>query len=123
MVRGLDGVKVKTVLVTSWVMVPVTPGLTVKVVVLMVEAFIASLKVAAMTPREHTPVAPLAGVTEATIGGGLHPLAAVLKLHTKFVAGELPKVSRTPVVMVAVYRVFTASELDGVKVKMVSVTS
>jgi hypothetical protein len=47
--------------VTSWVMVPVTPELTVKVAVLIDEAFIASLKVAVMTAREHTPVAPLAG--------------------------------------------------------------
>src|SRR6266446_2943770 len=104
-------------------MVPVTPSVTVKVVVLIDEVFIASLKVAVMTAREHTPVAPLAGVTDATVGCGLHPLAAVLKLHTKSLARALPKVSLTPVVMVAVYRVFTASGLDGVKVKMVLVTS
>ena len=90
------------VLVKSWVMIPVTPGLTEKVVVLMVAVFIASLKVAVTTAREHTPVAPLAGVTETTVGGGLHPLAAVLKLHTKSVARGLPKVSWAPVVMVAV---------------------
>ena len=101
-VSGLEGVKVKIVLLTSWVMVPVTPGVTVKVVVLIDEVFIASLKVAVMTASEHTPVAPLAGVTETTVGGGLHPLAAVLKLHTKSLARALPKVSLTPVVMVAV---------------------
>ena len=100
--RGLDGVKVKMVSVTSWVMVPVTPGLTVKVVVLIDEAFIASLKVAVMTAREHIPVAPLAGVTEVTVGGGLHPLEAVLKLHTTLLASPLPKGSCTPVVRVAV---------------------
>src|SRR5439155_8945298 len=83
-------------------MIPLTPGLTVKVVVLMDEAFIASLKVAVMPAREHTPVAPFAGVTETTVGGELHPLAAVLKLHTKSVAKKLPKVSLTPVVRVAV---------------------
>ena len=104
-------------------MIPVTPGLTVKVVVLMVEVFIASLKVAVITASEHTPVAPLAGVTETTVGGGLHPLAAVLKLQTKSVASPLPKVSRTPVVRVAVKTVFTARGFDGVKVKMVSLTS
>ena len=82
--------------------IPVTPGLTVKVVVLMLAGFIASLKVTVTTAREHTPVAPLAGVTETTVGGGLHPLAAVLKLHTKSVARALPKVSLAPVVMVAV---------------------
>ena len=81
---------------------PVTPGLTVKVMVLMVAGFIASLKVAVMTAREHTPVAPFAGVTETTVGGGLHPLAAVVKLQTESLASPLPKVSRIPVVRVAV---------------------
>ena len=74
-------------------MIPVTPGATVKVVVLIDEGFIASLNVAMTTAREHTPVAPMAGVTETTVGGGFHPLAAVLKLHTKSVARALPKVS------------------------------
>ena len=83
-------------------MIPVTPGVTVNVVVLTVAVFIASLKVTLMTAREHTPVAPVAGVMETTVGGGLHPLAAVVKLHTKSVARALPKVSRTPVVRVAV---------------------
>ena len=99
--RGLDGVKVKMVSVKSWVMVPVTPGVTVKVAALIDEVFIASLKVAVTAASEHTPVAPLAGVTEITVGGGLHPLAAVLKLHTKSVARGLPKVSWAPVVIVA----------------------
>src|SRR3989442_1468214 len=102
MARGLDGVNVKIVLLTSWVMIPVTPGLTLNVVALRDDMFIASLKVAVMTAREHTPVAPLAGATETTVGGGLHPLAAVLKLHAKSVASPLPKVSWAPVVMVAV---------------------
>ena len=35
-------------------MIPVTPGVTVNVVVLIDEVFIASLKVAVMTAREHT---------------------------------------------------------------------
>jgi hypothetical protein len=83
-------------------MVPVTPGVTVNVVVLMVVGFIASLKVTVTTAREHTPVAALAGLTETTVGGGLHPFAAVLKLHIKSVANPLPKVSRTPIVRVAV---------------------
>ena len=83
-------------------MIPVTPGLTVKVVVLIDEVFIASLKVAVMTAREHTPVAPLAGVTEITVGGGLHPLDAVVKLQTESLASPLPNRSLTPVVRVAV---------------------
>ena len=101
MARGLDGVNVKILLLTSWVMIPVTPGLTLNVVALRDDMFIASLKVAVMTAREHTPVTPLRGVTEITTGGGVHALAAVVKLHTKSVARALPKVSRTPVVMVA----------------------
>lgn len=58
-------------------MVPVTPGLTVKVVVLMVAGFIASLKVAVMAAREHTPVEPLGGVTEAR--AGVRPAISVLR--------------------------------------------
>ena len=83
-------------------MVPLTPGLTVKVVVLIDETFIASLKVAVTTAREHTPVAPMAGVSETTLGGGLHALAAVVKLHTKLRAKPMPKRFLARVVMVAV---------------------
>src|SRR5881409_998905 len=100
-------------------MIPLTP-VNVKVAVLMVVGFIASLKVAVTTAREHTPVAPLTGVTETTVGGGLHPLAAVLKLQAKSLASPLPNRSLTPVVRVAVKTVFMARGLDGVKVKMVS---
>ena len=67
--RGADGVKVKIVLVESCVMVPVTPGATIKVVALMVEGFIALLKVTVTTELGQTPAAPLRGVTEATVGG------------------------------------------------------
>ena len=48
-VRLADGVRVKILLVTSWVTVPVTPGVTLKVVELMVAGFIAWGKVTAMT--------------------------------------------------------------------------
>ena len=58
-------------------MIPVTPRLTVKVVVLMVAGFIASLKVAVMVARVHTPVEPLGGVTEAT--AGLRPTISMLR--------------------------------------------
>ena len=100
MARALEGVKVKMVLVTSWVMVPLTLGLTVNVVVLMVEAFIASLKVAVMTAREHTPVAPVRGVAEITTGAGSHALAAVVKIHTKLRSRPIPKIFLARVVMV-----------------------
>src|SRR5882672_6318273 len=98
-------------------MIPVTPGLTGKVAALMVAVFMASLKLAVMTASEHTPVAPLGGVTEITVGGWLHPLAAVAKLHTKSLASPLPNRSLTPVVRVAVKSVLIARGLDGVKVK------
>jgi hypothetical protein len=67
-----------------------------------VAGFIASLKVAVTTVLEQTPAEPLIGVSEITVGGGLHPLAEVLKLHTESLARGLPKVSLTPVVRVAV---------------------
>ena len=82
-------------------MVPVTPGVTVKVEVLTVATFMASLKVAVTTELEQTPVEALGGVTESTVGGGLHPLAAVVKLQTKLVARALPNKSLTPVERVA----------------------
>ena len=83
-------------------MVPVTPGATVKVDELMLATFMASLKVAVMTLLEQTPVEMFGGVTDRTVGAGLHPLAAVVKVQTKLLARLLPKRSRTPVVIVAV---------------------
>ena len=62
--RSLDGVKVKIVLLTPGVMVPVTPGVTVKVVMLIVEGSIACGKVTAITVLEHTPTEPLGGVSD-----------------------------------------------------------
>src|ERR1700676_621825 len=100
MARGLEGVKVKTVLEASWAMEPDTPD-TVKVDEFTVATFMASLKVAVTRELEQTPVAALGGVTESTVGGGLHPLAAVVKLQTKLEARALPNRSRTPVVIVA----------------------
>ncbi len=102
MARGLDGVNVKILLLTSWVMIPVTPGLTLNVVALRDDMFIASLKVAVMTAREHTPVTPLRGVTEITTGGGVHALAAVVKLHTKLRANPTPNRFLARVLMAAV---------------------
>ena len=82
--------------------VPVTPGATVKVAELMEATFMASLKVAVTTELEQTPAAPFGGLTETTTGAGLHPLAAAVKLQTKLVARALPNRSRTPVVIVPV---------------------
>src|SRR5580704_5273499 len=50
-------------------MVPATAGVTVKVVALMLEGFIALLKVAVTVVFGQTPFAPLAGITETTVGG------------------------------------------------------
>lgn len=58
-------------------MIPTTPGATVNVVALMVDGFIALLKVAVTTALGQMPAVPLRGVTEATMGGvtvGLLPL-------------------------------------------------
>jgi hypothetical protein len=59
-------------------MVPLTPGATVKVVALMVEGFIALLKVAVIVALGHIPAAPLSGVAEATVGGVTVELMPVL---------------------------------------------
>lgn len=78
------------------------PGpVTVKVVVLMVAGFMASLKVAVTTVLGQMPGAPLGGVTEITVGRA-HGARLVLKVHTKLVASALPNVSWEPVVIVAV---------------------
>jgi energy-converting hydrogenase Eha subunit B len=92
------------------------PGpVNVKVVVLIVAAFIAWLKVAVTTVLGQTPTAPFAGVSETTIGG-TQATAAVVKLHATFFASAFPNASFAPVLTVAVYRVLTARLLAGVKV-------
>jgi hypothetical protein len=114
--RALDGVNVKTVSVTSDVMVPATPGLTVKVAVLMVAGSIAWGKVATTTVFGHAPEDPLGGVTAMGGAGTRQGLALVVKLHTKLPARVLPYMSVAPVVIVAVYAVPSASVAVGVKV-------
>src|SRR4029077_13641032 len=98
------------------------PGVTVKVVGLMVAGFIACGKMAATTVLGHNPAEPLGGVTEMGGAGGRHGLAPVVKVHTKLLASGLPNMSRTPVAIVASYAVLDTRLLDGVKVKIVSVT-
>lgn len=91
------------------------PGpVKVKVVVLMVDGFIARLKVAVTTVLGHMPVETFGGVSEITVGGA-HSALPVVKLHTKLLAKALPNVSFAPVVIVAVYKVVNASAFDGVK--------
>jgi hypothetical protein len=94
----------------------VDPGpFKVKVVVLIEEGFIASLKVAVTTVLGQTPGVPLGGVSEITVGGA-HNAPLVVKVHPKLLANALPNVSVAPVVIAAVYKVFSARALDGVKV-------
>ena len=92
------------------------PGpVKVKVVALMVAGFIPSLNVAVTTVEGHTPTARSTGISELTVGA-THGVLLVVKVHTKLVASALPYSSMAPVVIVAVYRVFSARALDGVKV-------
>jgi hypothetical protein len=82
---------------------------------LIVEDCIAWLKVAVTKVLGHIPVAPVAGATEITVGGA-QAVVLVVKVHTQLPANALPNVSWAPVVIVAVYRVFSARALAGVKV-------
>jgi len=78
------------------------PGpVNVKVVVLIVAGFIASLKVAVTTVLGHKPTAPARGVTEITVGAA-HGSLEVVKVHTKSLASGMPYSSMAPVVIVAV---------------------
>ena len=58
------------VLDESWVTVPVTPGVTLKVIAFIVAGSIACGKVAATTMLGHTPAEPSGGVTEIGGAGG-----------------------------------------------------
>jgi hypothetical protein len=53
----------------------------VNVVLVMVDAFIVSLKTAVTALLLQTPVEPFGGVTDTTVGGGLHPFAAVVNVQ------------------------------------------
>lgn len=89
--------------VLSWEILPVTgtpPKLRVNVSAVMVPGFMALLKVAAMEGFvRETPVAPLAGDVERTVGD---TEALVVKLHVKLLPSGFPDRSRAPVVIVAV---------------------
>jgi hypothetical protein len=115
--RAVKGEKVAVFVAASYVTVPAsaTPpaaAATVKVPgAVMVDAAIGALKVAAICWLRGTPVAPLAGTTEVTVGGG-----AVVKVNTKLAASASPVGSFAPVVIVAVYNVEPARGAAGVKV-------
>src|SRR3989339_1905451 len=92
------------------------PSLTVNVFVLMVEDCITSLNVAVMILLIATPVAPLTGLVEMTVGAIKSP---VLKPQVWSKAIALPAKSLTPVVILAVYVVESDRLLDGVNVAVV----
>lgn len=93
----------------------VAPGpLSVKVVALIVEAFIGALNVAETRVFTGTAEAPFAGTVETTVGGG-----AVVSVHTKLAASAAPAGSFAPVVIVAVYKVLFRRVVAGVKVAVV----
>jgi hypothetical protein len=96
----------------------VTAGpVKVKVVELIVEGFIAPLKPAMATVLGQIPVLAFEGAKEITVGApALHTVFPVVKLQTKLTAIALPSVSMAPVVIVAVYTVFSARLADGLKV-------
>ena len=56
------------------------PSLTVNVFVVMVEDCIASLNVAVMVLLIATPVAPLSGFVELTVGGSASPVVVKLQV-------------------------------------------
>ena len=102
----LDGVKMAARLGASYVTRPATdvvPGpVKVNVVALMVAGFMAAPKVATAMVLEQMPFVPSGGPTEMTMGGpGWQVVLPVVKVDTLSLASALPKVSMTPVVMVA----------------------
>jgi hypothetical protein len=89
--------------------------------VVIVKGFMASLNVALTVWLIPTPVAPLAGAVEITVGEVLFEAAPVVKVHgsgAKPPASDnaLPARSLAPAVTVAVYVVLGARLLAGVKV-------
>jgi len=109
---------VNVAVVPAYVTAPATgvaPGpVTVKVVPLMVAAFMTSLNVVEIAVLTATAAAPFAGTVEMTLGGG-----AVVKVHTKLAASAAPAGSFAPVVMVAVNTVLLARIAAGVNVPVV----
>jgi len=96
----------------------VAPGpVKVNVAEVIVATSIASLNVAEIAVLTATPVAPLAGTVETTVGG-----TAAVKVHTKLDASAAPVRSLAPVVIVAAYEAPVARTADGVNVAVVQRT-
>jgi hypothetical protein len=88
----------------------------VNVDAVMVEASIATLKLAAIFWLNATPVAALTGSVEVTSGSVMAADAPVVNIKIKLLANDLPSRFFAIVVMVTVYTVLGASRLDGAKV-------
>ena len=93
------------------------------VVLLIVDASIASLKNAKTVVLIFAPVAPSAGVTDVIVG---RIMSAVVNFQVKFFSKAFPATSFTPEeppMIVVVYRVELANAADGVKVAVLVAAS
>jgi len=108
------GVKMALFAPAAYDTVPATgapPGpVSVKLVAVIVDGSMSSLKVAAMWVFRAALVAPAAGTLSDTVGGVTSGVAAVVKVHTKLFRSALPDMSFAAVVIVAVRMVPTGSE-------------
>jgi hypothetical protein len=116
--RAALGVNVAVLVESATVPLTLAPpevATNVKLPVVMVEAFIASEKVADTAVFTDTPVAASAGEVEVTVGGVVSG-KPVVKLQVLFAAKALPAASCAPVVIVAVYSVLAARSAFGANV-------
>ena len=119
---GLPGVKLATLPLVAYATVP--PMLapegqaSVKLAVVRLAGFIASLKLAVTAVLIATVVAPLAGKTELTVGAVVSGAALVVKLDVKGAASVLPATSRAAVLSITVQLVLDGSALPGVKLAL-----
>ena len=103
--RPAVGVNVAVLPLTFTVPLTAAPPVvaSVKLVVMSVELSIASEKVADTEAFSVTPVAPLSGEVEDTVGGVVSGTGPVVNCQVKLAARGLPAASFAAVVMVAVY--------------------
>jgi hypothetical protein len=116
---------------TSYATVPArgVPGAvevaTVKVAVLMVDGFIASLKVTFTDLLVQMPVAALAGLVDAIDGGVVSTAFPVVNDHWKLLTSALPERSLAAVVIVPLYTVAAVrfAGVVGVKIALLAPTA
>ena len=88
------------------------PEVSVNVVAVRVAGSIGSLNVALACPFMETPLAPLTGLTERTVGVvAIDP--RVVKVQERLAASATPVELRAPVVIVAVYDLSPSSGTAG----------